>query len=161
MNKLSTEKRAEIIHALCEGNSVRATCRLTGCAKGTVLRLLVEVGTACSRYQDKVLRNLPCKRIELDEIWSFVGAKEKNTPRELRGRGKRGDVWTWTAIDADSKLAVSWLVGTRDYDAAKEFVDDLRDRLRYIASRSQPMAGGPTYGPSRTASAGATWTMRS
>jgi IS1 family transposase len=107
-----------------EGNSVRATARLTGTAKATVLKLLVELGEFCSIYQDVVLRNLPCTRIEADEIWAFVGAKQRNAKRE-----GDGDIWTFTAIDADSKLMVSWLVGARSSENAQEFMSDVASRL--------------------------------
>lgn len=139
MNKLPVAKRAEIVRALVEGNSVRATCRLTGAAKGTVLSLLVQVGEACSRYQDETLRDLPCKRVQVDEIWSFVGAKERNLTPEERSNGERGDVWTWTAIDADTKLIPSWQVGDRSWEYAKRFVDDLAGRL---ANRVQLTSDG-------------------
>ena len=129
MNKISNARRAQIVRALVEGNSIRATCRMTDTAKGTVLKLLVDLGSACSKYQDKALRNLPCKRLQLDEIWSFVGVKEKNKPERERGIYGRGDVWTWTAIDADTKLVPSWFVGTRDGGSASVFVDDLASRL--------------------------------
>lgn len=107
MNKLTQAKRVQIVAALVEGNSVRATCRMTGVAKGTVLKLLVDLGSACAVYQDRTLRNLTCHRIQCDEIWSFCYAKEKNLPDELKGKLGFGDVWTWTALDADTKLMVS------------------------------------------------------
>lgn len=124
MNKLSTAKRAAIVRALCEGNSIRATCRLTGAAKATVLSLLVELGEFCSVYQDYVLRNLQATRVEADEIWAFVGAKEKNATKSTQG-----DVWTFTAIDSDSKLMISWLVGDRSTDTAIVFMKDVAARL--------------------------------
>ena len=129
MNKLSPERRAQVISPLVEGNSIRATCRMTGAAKGTVLKLLAEFGQACAEYQDKAFHNLPCRRIQCDEIWSFCYAKEKNVPQEVRGVFGFGDVWTWTAIDADSKLVPSWAIGGRGADAANEFLRDLADRL--------------------------------
>lgn len=128
MNKLSTEKRAQILHALCEGNSIRATVRMTGASKNTVTKLLCDAGRACSEYQDKVFRNLTCKRIQCDEIWSFVGSKEKNTTAEKKAEGC-GDAWMWTAIDADTKLVPGWFVGTRDASAAYHFIHDLKARL--------------------------------
>ncbi|WHZ23507.1 MAG: hypothetical protein OJF47_002619 [Nitrospira sp.] len=131
MNKLSTKERAAIIAALVEGNSIRATCRMTGAAKGTALKLLVDLGKACARYQDEKLRNLQCKQIQCDEIWSFCYAKEKNVPDELKGKLGFGDVWTWTAIDADSKLIVSYLVGDRSALYARKFIDDLASRLAH------------------------------
>ena len=129
MNKLSIEKRTQVIRALVEGNSIRATCRMTDTAKGTVTRLLASVGIACSKYQDVFLRNLPCKTIQCDEIWSFVYAKQKNVPDDKQGRFGYGDVWTWTAIDADTKLIPSWLVGLRDAGYGYAFMRDLRSRL--------------------------------
>lgn len=129
MNKLSTEKRSQVVAALVEGNSIRATCRMTGVAKGTVLKLLVDLGKACEAYQRRVLVNLKCRRIQCDEVWSFCYAKAKNVPQEKRGRFGYGDVYTWTAIDADTKLAVSWLVGERDAGYAAEFINDLASRL--------------------------------
>ncbi|HSQ58979.1 MAG TPA: IS1 family transposase [Acidobacteriota bacterium] len=129
MNRLSLKRRAQIVCALVEGNSIRATGRMTGTAKGTVLKLLVDLGRACSEYQNKALRNLLCKRLQLDEIWSFVGVKEKNRPERDRGTYGRGDVWTWTAICADTKLVPSWFVGTRDGGSASIFVEDLAGRL--------------------------------
>ena len=131
MNKLSPERRAQVIKALVEGNSIRATCRMTGTAKGTVLRLLAEVGEACAKYQDEHLRDLTCRRIQCDEIWSFCYAKEKNVPQEVRGTFGYGDVWTWTALDADTKLVPSWAIGSRGAEAANEFLHDLADRLAH------------------------------
>lgn len=129
MNKLSTEKQGQVVSALVEGNSIRATVRMTGVSKNTIAKLLVELGAACADYLDKALVNLNCKRIQCDEIWSFVGAKEKNVPAEKRGQFGIGDVWTWVAMDADSKLIVSWLVGGRDAGTAYGFVQDLAKRL--------------------------------
>lgn len=129
MNKLTQHKRVQVIAALVEGNSVRATCRMTGAAKGTVLKLLVDLGSACAAYQDRVLRNLTCQRIQCDEIWSFCYAKEKNVPDEYKGKLGFGDVWTWAAIDADTKLIVSSLVGGRSGAYARKFIDDLASRL--------------------------------
>jgi IS1 family transposase len=139
MNKLTTEKRCAVVRALVEGCSIRATVRMTGVAKNTVVKLLVDLGTACAEYQDKALRNLPCKRLQLDEIWCFCYAKAKNVPKDKQGQFGYGDVWTWTAIDADSKLVPSWLVGSRDGACAREFVNDLADRL---ASRVQLTTDG-------------------
>ncbi len=129
MNRLSIEKRAQVIRTLVEGNSIRATCRITGVAKGTVTRLFVSVGDACAKYQDIHLRNLPCKTIQCDEIWSFCYAKQKNVPVEKQGRFGYGDVWTWTAIDAETKLIPSWLVGLRNASYAYRFMRDLQSRL--------------------------------
>jgi IS1 family transposase len=129
MNRLSIEKRAEIISALVEGNSIRATCRMTGAAKWTVIRLLVEVGKACYMYQYKNLRNLTSRRIQCDEIWSFCYAKQDNLPEKKRGKLGYGDVWTYVAIDADTKLVPCWLVGLRTANHAYQFMNDLAKRL--------------------------------
>src|SRR5208283_2331036 len=130
MNKLKTEKQKQIIAALIEGNSIRATCRMTDTAKGTVLKLLADVGKACSEYQDKTFRNLTCKRIQCDEIWSFCYAKEKNVPEDKQGQFGYGDLWTFTAICADSKLVPSWYIGRRDVENATVFMKDLAVRLK-------------------------------
>jgi hypothetical protein len=124
MNRLNTEKRAAGIRALVEGNSIRATARLTSTAKATVLKLLVEVGEFCSVYQDHVLRGLNTKRVEADELWAYVGAKQKNATKD-----GQGDLWTYTAIDADSKLMISWLVGSRNHANTQAFMLDLSERL--------------------------------
>jgi len=129
MNRLSTEKRAQVLSMLVEGNSVRATSRMAGVAINTVQKLLLDVGEACAAYQDEHLRGLDCKAIEADEIWSFVYAKQRNVPEELRGQFGVGDVWTWTALDADSKLIVCWYVGGRAYEDAAAFMTDLSERL--------------------------------
>lgn len=129
MNKLSLERKAQVIKVLCEGNSIRSTARITGTAINTVVKLLREVGAACLEYQDKVMRDLPCKHIQCDEIWSFVYSKAKNVPEEHNGKFGYGDVWTWTAIDADTKLVPCWLVGLRDASYAYEFMSDLKSRL--------------------------------
>jgi IS1 family transposase len=129
MNILSTEKRVSVISALVEGCSIRSTVRMTGVAKDTVLKLLGMVGEACLEYQDTVLRNLPCKRLECDEIWCFCYAKDKNVPANRRGEPGVGSMWTWTAIDAESKLMVSWRLGARDAANAHAFIRDVADRL--------------------------------
>lgn len=129
MNKLTRDKRVQVIAALVEGNSIRSTVRMTGVAKNTVVKLLEEIGSVCAEYQDKTLRNLTCKRIQCDEIWSYCYAKQKNVPKEFEGQFGYGDVWTWTAMEADSKLVVSWLVGLRDSDHAKVFIRDVAERL--------------------------------
>jgi hypothetical protein len=113
MNRLSLEDRARILGCLVEGNSMRATSRLCDVSINTVTKLLVDVGQACDGYQDKALRNLTCKRVQCDEVWSFCYAKQKNLPVEKRGQLGYGDVYTWTAIDADTKLIASWLVLAR------------------------------------------------
>lgn len=129
MNQLSTAERAQIIGCLVEGMSLRATARLTGFARNTISTLLVQLGRAASEYQDRTLRNLPSTRIECDEIWSFVHAKAKNVPAKYEGHWGYGDVWTWTAIDPDTKLIASWLVGWRGEPEAVDFLMDLRGRL--------------------------------
>jgi IS1 family transposase len=129
MNNLPVERQIAVISALVEGNSIRATVRMTGVAKDTVTKLLARVGKACAEYQDKTLRNLPCKRIQCDEIWSFCYAKEKNVPEELRGKFGFGDVWTWTALCADTKLIPCWRVGARNAWHAQHFMYDLASRL--------------------------------
>lgn len=131
MNKLTVDKRCQVVSALVEGNSIRATVRMTGVAKNTIVKLLVELGEACTSYQDRTLRNLPCKRIQCDEIWAFVYAKDKNVPEEKRGTFGFGDVWTWTALDPDSKLIASFMVGSRSSQTAKSFIDDLAGRLAH------------------------------
>jgi IS1 family transposase len=129
MKTLSNTDRAKVVACICEGNSIRATVRLTGVSKNTITKLLVELGDACIDYQDRTLRNLSCKRIQCDEVWSFVYAKEKNVPPEMRGTFGVGDVWTWTAIDAETKLIPSFMLGNRDAHTAKTFIDDLKSRL--------------------------------
>jgi len=129
MNQLSLRQRTKVISALVEGNSIRATCRITGIAKGTVTRLLVDVGQVCYRYQYKNLRNLQSRRIQCDEIWSFCYAKQDNLPENKRGKLDYGDVWTYVAMDADTKLVPCWLVGLRTARYANEFLADLKRRL--------------------------------
>jgi IS1 family transposase len=129
MNRLSTEQRARIVGCLVEGMSIRATVRLTGAAKNTVAKLLADLGRACSQYQDTTLRGLKCDRIECDEIWAYVYAKDKNLPEHLQDRGGYGSVWTWTALDADTKLILSWLVGERSAVDAYAFMDDVAQRV--------------------------------
>lgn len=130
MNRLTTAERARIIACLVEGNSIRATVRMTGFAKNTVTKLLVELGEACSQYMNEHFRELPCRRVQCDEIWSFCYAKEKNVPADMKGQFGVGDVWTWTAICADTKLVPSFMVGNRDGETAKLFIEDLAARLR-------------------------------
>lgn len=139
MNKLTPAKRAQVVAALVEGNSIRSIVRMTGVAKNTVTKLLVELGAACDEYQRRVLVNLSCRRVQCDEIWSFVGAKDKNADPELKATGEAGDVWTWTALDPDSKLAITWLVGGRDAGYAHCFMSDLAGRL---ANRVQLTSDG-------------------
>ncbi len=129
INKLSTAKRVAVVKALVEGCSIRSTVRLTGVSKNTISKLLLELGAACTRYQDQTLRNLPCKRLQADEIWSYVGGKDKNLSNEKKGAGL-GSIWTWTIICADTKLIPSWMVGSRDAESAYEFMQDVAGRLR-------------------------------
>lgn len=139
MNKLSISKRAQILGMLVEGNSLRATSRMADVAYNTVLKLIAEAGSACAEYQAEALVNLPCKRIQVDEIWSFCYAKQKNVETAKAAPKGAGDVWTWTAIDADTKLVPSWLVGGRDAGYAHEFMQDLASR---ISSRIQLTSDG-------------------
>lgn len=129
MNKLDRRTRTQILHLLCEGNSIRATSRVVGCSKNTVTKLLVDAGKVCEEYQDEVLRDLKCKRLQVDESWSFVYGKNNNVSKAKAAPEGAGDVWTWTALDADSKLIVSWMVGGRDGGVALEFMEDLGSRL--------------------------------
>lgn len=130
MNRLSLQDRARILGCLVEGNSLRATTRLIGCSINTVTKLLVDLGTACAIYQNEVFRNLACKRVQVDEIWSFCYAKQKNVAPNRAGVFGQGDVYTWVAIDADTKLVPSWLVGTRDAEYAQLFIRDLALRIK-------------------------------
>lgn len=129
MNQLPASDRARVLHLLCEGNSIRATCRITGVSKNTVIKLLNDAGRACAIYQDHALRELPCTRVQVDEIWSFVYAKEKNVETAKAAPEGAGDVWTWTALCADTKLLLSWLVGERDEEYATVFMHDVKSRL--------------------------------
>jgi len=129
MNKLSTERRVQVVKALVEGNSINGIVRMTGVAKNTVLKLLADLGSACLDYQEVTLRNLNLRYIECDEIWEFCYAKAKNVPAEHKGEFGYGDVWTWTAIDADTKLVPCWHVGGRDGRDAWDFICNLRSRL--------------------------------
>jgi IS1 family transposase len=131
MNRLSTKRRAQIVAALVEGNSIRATCRMTGASKNTVVKLLVDLGTVCSIYQDRVMRDLPCNRVQADEIWSFCYAKQRNVPADKRGQFGYGDVWTWVAMDSDTKLVPAFHIGPRDLREASAFMSDLASRLRH------------------------------
>jgi IS1 family transposase len=130
MNRLDAETRCRVIASLVEGNSIRATVRMTGAAKNTVAKLLVELGEACAAYQDRVFHSLACKRVQVDECWAFCYAKQKNVTAEIAAKNPfAGDVWTWAAIDADTKLIPSWIVGPRDGVTARIFVSDLAGRL--------------------------------
>jgi IS1 family transposase len=129
MNRLSTERRAQIIGCLVEGSSIRATVRMTGAAKNTITKLLADLGEACAEYQDGVLVDLPCTVVEADEIWAYCYTKNKNVPEQFKGTPGYGDVWTFTAICADTKLVPSWLVGERTSDDANFFLRDLASRM--------------------------------
>lgn len=132
MNRLPKQRQKAVVAALVEGNSIRATVRMTGVAKNTIVKLLVELGEACAAYQNTAIRNLKTKRVQADEIWSFCYAKKKTVMRDpsiLERNADAGDVWTWTAIDADSKLMISWMVGDRDAETATAFMRDVESRL--------------------------------
>lgn len=134
MNKLPQEARAAVINCLIEGCSIRATVRLTGVAKKTVMRLLLEVGAVCADYQDEALHNLHCRRLQVDELWSWIFCKQKNrTPKIAANHPDAGDVWLWVAMDADSKLVVSWALGDRSAKVAVPFIADLAGRLSHRA----------------------------
>ncbi len=139
MNRLDTGRRVQIVSALIEGASIRSTCRMTGSSKGAVLRLLADMGRVCAEYQDQALRNLNCQRLQADEIWSFCAAKAKNVEKMKRPQKDAGDVWTWTAIDADTKLVPCWMIGDRSAVTAYYFMKDLASRL---ACRTQLTTDG-------------------
>ena len=128
MNCLDTQTRAKVIGCLIEGCSIRATVRMTGVSKSTVIKLLADLGKACAEYHDRYVRNLKVRRLQCDEIWQFIGAKAKNARPEKKQEGW-GDIWTWIGIDADTKLVVSYLVGGRDGGWAHEFIQDCADRI--------------------------------
>jgi IS1 family transposase len=130
MNKLDTKRRAQVMVAMVEGASINSIVRMTGVSKPTILKLLADLGNACAKYQNEKLRNLPCKRVQCDEIWSFCFAKDKNLPSKLRGKFGFGSVWTWTAICADTKLMIAHLVGERTGAFAAKFMADVASRLR-------------------------------
>ena len=138
MNRLPKEDRARILHLLCEGSSIRAITRMTGASKNTVAKLLRDAGCAVAAFQDEALRNLKCERVQVDEIWSFMGSKEKNASAEKKAQGN-GDCWTWTALCADTKLLLSWSVGSRDADSGDTFMADVASRL---ANRVQLTSDG-------------------
>jgi IS1 family transposase len=127
MNRLSLSKQIQIVSLLVEGNSLRSITRITGASINTVTKLLVDVGKACEKYHDENVKNVKCKRVQCDEIWSFVYAKQKNLPEDMKGLG--GDLWTWVGIDSDTKFVVSYCVGNRDYPTAKLFTEDIKMRL--------------------------------
>lgn len=134
MNKLPVERRVQILHLLCEGNSPRAVTRITGVSINTVTKLLIDAGRACQAFHDATVRNVKAKRVRCDEIWSFPYTRAKNVENAKAAPEDAGDTWTWTAFDADSKLILSWLVGGRDAGYPHEFMQDVADRL---ASRVQ------------------------
>ena len=129
MNRLPQAKRVHVVKALVEGNSVRATVRTAGVAKNSVTKLLLDLGQACSEYQDQALRGLTCRRVQCDEIWAFCYAKAATVPEDHKGQFGDGDIWTWMALDADSKLVPTWLVGDRSTADATVFIQDLADRI--------------------------------
>ncbi len=131
MNKVSINRRVQIVSALVEGASINSVVRMTGVTKQTILRFLGDLGTACGRYQDEKLRALPCKRVQADEVWSFCYAKDKNLPEEFKGKFGYGSVWTWTALCPDTKLMISWLVGERSAHYANKFMQDVASRLAH------------------------------
>jgi IS1 family transposase len=142
MNRLTTQARTQVIACLVEGSSLRATARMTGVSLNTVTKLLSDMGVVCSTFLDRTMRDLPCERIEADEIWSFCYSKAKNVPIEKRGEFGYGDVWTYVGMDADTKLVVSYLVGSRDLGGARIFMRDLAGRLR---SRVQLTTDGNNF----------------
>src|SRR4030081_3310586 len=129
MNRMDSPRRAQVIRCLIEGNSINSTVRMTGVAKNTVLKLLVEVGAACSQYLDVTMRNLKCELLQADEAWSFCYCKQKNMTPEIAEERIAGDVWAWVAIDADTKLIPTWRLGKRDSETATDFIQDLAGRL--------------------------------
>jgi len=129
MNRLTAAKQSQVVAALVEGNSIRATVRMTGASKNAIQRLLAAIGPVCEAYQNRAPRNLPCRRVQCDEIWSFCYAKDKNVPADKQGQFGYGDVWTWTALCADTKLICSWKIGTRGAPTAYALMHDLEARL--------------------------------
>jgi IS1 family transposase len=128
MNRRTPAKQAQVVAALVEGNSIRATIRMTGAFKNAIQRLMAQLGPACERYQDRFLRNLPCKHVQCDEIWSFCHAKDKNLPESKQGQFGFGSVWAWTALCADTKLICAWRIGTRGASTAYSLMHDLSER---------------------------------
>ena len=131
MKQLSTAQRVQVIAALVEGNSINSTVRMTGVSKPTILKLIVDLGTACQNFHDDHVMNLACKRIECDEIWSFVPCKEKHLSKEKRGQSGYGDVWTWTGLCAETKLMVNWLVADRTKESANIFMQSVANRVNH------------------------------
>lgn len=129
MNRLDTQTRVQIVTALCEGMSVRATCRMVGVSKQTVLTFILNMGRVCLNFEDALIRGLHCKHIEADEVWGFVGCKDRNVKHSKGKFDRAGSAWTWFAIDRDSKLIISWLMGDRDQEHARAFMSDLAGRL--------------------------------
>jgi len=139
MNKLPAESRAQVLQMMAEGLSLRAITRLTSISRTTLIKLLEDAGQAFSEYQDRVLMNLPCRRVQVDEAWAFCYAKQKNVPTAKKAPEGAGDIWTWVGLDADTKLAASFYVGGRDSEAAEIFINDLAKRL---ANRVQLTSDG-------------------
>ena len=139
MNKLSPADRAKVLHLLCEGSSIRSVTRLLNVGKNTIIKLMIDAGEGCAAYHDEHVRGLRSKRIQVDEIWSFTYAKEKNVASAKAAPEGAGDTWTWTALDADTKFIASWFVGGRDGECAKWFIEDLATRL---ANRVQLTSDG-------------------
>jgi len=130
MNRLTSEQRAKVISCLIEGNSIRLTVRIIGVAKKTVMRLVYEVGTFCAQYQDRIFQNLKCERMQVDECWSFCYCKQKTVTEDIAAKNpSAGDAWLWATIDADTKLVPCWLIGKRDPESARDFIEDLASRL--------------------------------
>jgi IS1 family transposase len=129
MNKPSHEQRCAVLKCLVDGCSIRATTRITGVSKNAIQRLTIAVGEACLNYSDKALRRIKSRRVQVDEVWCFCYAKDKNLPEEMRGEPGVGSLWTWTALDADTKLMISWRLGGRDAANANMFIGDFADRL--------------------------------
>jgi hypothetical protein len=133
MNRLDHTHQVQVVRCLVEGNSIRSAARLTGVAKNTVVKLLVVLGAACTRFMDGEMRNLPCRRLQVNEVWSFPGTNQGNMrPRRVEARECAGDIWAWTAVDTDTKLVPRWMLGTRDANVARGFIEDLAGR---VASR--------------------------
>jgi IS1 family transposase len=139
MNRLPLAKRVQILAMLFEGSSMRSIARVADVSINTVSKLLVDAGKACATFHDDTVRNVKARRVQVDEIWSFTYAKAKNIPTAMAAPEEAGDTWTWTALDADSKLILSWLVGRRDTEYAMAFTEDLRSRL---ANRVQLTSDG-------------------
>src|SRR6266852_6473193 len=139
MNKLPLQTRVQILSMLCEGSSMRSVSRVADVSINTVSKLLVDAGRACAAFHDEKVRDVKARRVQVDEVWSFTAAKQKNVPGMKKPIAGAGDTWTWTAIEADTKLLITWLVGGRDSDYAIAFMDDLRDRL---ANRGQLTSDG-------------------